>query len=595
MNPEDSPDGLNVNVDLNVSECEPRIVSKDNKPIVFYDIEACRKTGKVVLWTAIILIAGIVSSQIGTYNAIHFDHNVPIFTGSTIEELRKLICELAQYNYVYVMAFNGNKYDHLYLCDGCKGDVILDGNTFVKGTVQLNKVKIKLKDMLNFISLTTLEKLGKQLKCPKLEPTTDDDIEYCMRDTLILYKAWVEIVIPTWMPVVGILCNDIHNIIKYNSQAAISFNFMISGIKNLYPLCKQSYKWASRAYYGACVDSSVFCRSQKGKIEEMDHKSLYPFGMTNKMPSGKCKFYYKYPAAITASKDRQWSGFDSATLLPFICLCKLIKREVSDFIDLTFGIVPVKDKYQTIYASYGTIVGWYTSVDIENAFDDGWDIEWMKYFFVWPQWSMDLSNNYKNEFNLKEMNPKGTVMYWFHKQNLNSSIGYFAHENLPAYINWFCMSYARKQRAWVKRLFCREQITHYLYSDTDSYWVWSKYASRLQTYCPFIFKGEIGHLSCDTEDDGMIVLGKKTMATRNDKKVSSKGFARITYQDMIDALRRPQVIFNMRPKKRISVLKGTIHSNISEFIEHPRTLQPNIPKYKQLYKQLYVNKIIHKA
>lgn len=562
--------------------------------LVFYDVECEQEhDGLMTMWTAAVyctLIGWICN--VGRLTTSVVDHGVPCFVGRTVEEFLEMICSLP--SQVYVMAFNGFAFDHLYMFNRCRAMKTLTVNpgSIQEGGVIVKGKSIVLKDMMRYISYTSIKKLGDQLNCPKIETGNAwSDIKYCARDTVILAKSWFEVVLPMWAPVIGILCPEAKDLILFSSQAQIAYRFMIFGVPNLYGIGANYFRAAKLCYYGARIDSCIMGKYVKAKVGLFDIRSFYPASMLS-MPVGSARFLSEYECDPKRPFD----------YLPFICCVEMYKRE-GDLLDGTFGVIPVRTKTGVIYTSYGKIRGVYTVIDIWNAILDGWTIKKMWNFILWESWSDDIRDKYRYWYNEKTKYKKDTVLYWFVKQILNSSIGMFAVDVIdkpsprPNQVNWFCMSYMRRQLMLIKNVMRRAKIQKPLYSDTDSIMFFFADLERFLDMAPNCQSMELGGLNTFTGEvekisDYVIVLAKKIMMM--DGKVSCKGHAlsQLSKELFEKALESEQKTERWSPRRFARIDDGTLYCGCSMFLRNTVTLRVVVPIYKTRCGNVFINKFI---
>ena len=558
--------------------------------MVFYDVECEQKhDGAMTLWTAIVFLYATMSFLVE--GATFFDSGYSLFVGKTKEEFWAFLNGLGVGN-VYCFAFNGNKFDHLYMFDGARSgnDLIVGPGSFVGGNVIVGNVNCVLKDLCNYISYTTIEKLGEQLNCPKLVGASAKatNILYCARDSVILCKSWFEIVLKMFEPVVGVLCEDVHSLVLFTSQAQIAYYFMIDNVDNLYGMDLSFFDYCVSAYFGARIDSMMFGQYLERDVALWDITSMYPAGMNNKLPVGVPWFEKRFE-------------FGDLLDAPFICRARLVKRSNLS-LDACFGILPVHYPSGIVYTSYGDVTGVYTCVDLFNAIEDGWDIKWTRDFVRWPMWTDQISEKYRKWFAIKCSHPKDSVLYWFAKQVLNASIGVFAIRprdvcRKPVQVNWFAMGWARRQLVLMKKVMWRAKVEWPLYGDTDSVVLLDSDMRRFLKCLPEVSKGVLGNcyqLSGDveTKSNFICVLAKKLFIMKG--KISAKGHAK-SYLDkefFRDCCLRPGFTVKDRPTRVVRVRDGFVKSSVSLFVPCERVCRVVVPEYKLKIGNCFVNKFI---
>ena len=564
-------------------------------PIVFYDLEVEQThNGFVKLWTLCIYVGYWVTS-IGRYTNYGTDANIPYFMGRSKSSLLRFLSDMGDtYKRIYLFAFNGSGFDHLLLFNGCKiKDEYTTSSKIKSGIIELGKISIVLKDLMYYMSYTTVKQLGDQLKCPKLDVGNFINIKYCARDTVIIAKAWLEIICKMYEPLIGVLIPDISCLLLYQSQAQIAYNYMIHEVKDLYAMKWWHYDYGKHGYYGAKVDSMIYELEFIGEVTIYDFKSMYPASVSNKIPIGKCKF--------VRNVKFNWPEYSLYNYKPFMCWTHMSKK-TNDMLDNGYGIIPVKDNNTLIYTSSGRIRGLYTCVDIFNALCDGWKIDKAYGFLIWEGWGIGFGDKIKYWYAKKQSYPKDTVLYWFYKNILNASIGYMAIKPPEKrdctkinHVNWFCMSYARRQHVLLKKICIDLGFRYYLYSDTDSLVLPVHYINQLPDSIISEDLGSFDRITGDLEatDMGCIVLGKKLMILGK-SKCSAKGHnkGQLDYEFFRRALIKSQFTTRESPICHVQVIKGVLHSTVSMFIKFKRVLKPTTPMYKQKINKIWVNKFI---
>ena len=116
--------------------------------------------------------------------------------------LSKIECNL-----LYVMAYNGKRYDHLLMFDGVNYDVCWrQGGYLIKCVYTLGNKTVILRDLCNYVSYSNLKSIGETLGVEKFESASKhNDVLYCARDTTILALAWIKLVLQLCTPVIGVL------------------------------------------------------------------------------------------------------------------------------------------------------------------------------------------------------------------------------------------------------------------------------------------------------------------------------------------------------------------------------------------------------
>lgn len=554
----------------------------------FFDLEIDQATNIITLWSLAVWM-GYFLTKLGSRDTYMTDHEIPVFTGHTRKSLMHML-SLIPVDNVYLFAFNGIKFDHLYLFDGCIATRYSQLNSLKYVVLELYNKTFYLKDLLSYITVCTLESLGKQVKCPKLK-TGDKatDMVYCVRDTVILVKGWFEIVLPGYEPIVDKLTNVREGVIMFNSQAQIAFNIMIWNVGNLYSVPEPLHGYLRNCYYGAKVDSSMYGKHYVGRFAAYDLRSMYPAAFSNKMPCGKLKY--------VGTLKFKWEGFNPFKWKPFIATVLVEKKFVSIF-DQSYGIIPIRTKNGLMYVSTGKFQGMFTSIDIWNLIEDGWTILNIKHIYMFDKWTLDIAEAVTFWFTEKQSNVDNPLLYWFVKQILTSWIGYASLVYNPAPLTWFAMSYARRQLLILKKRLNEHGCLIVFYGDTDSIFVDEACMDKVLAAYPEMLDnvlGDMNNITGEVEYRGneLIVLGKKAMWS-DVGKVSCKGHPRLDKEAFVKALHDKYVSESNSPVRTVKINEDTrvIHCECSPFIKTHRTLQTTVPAYKQLYKKIYLNKHI---
>ena len=102
---------------------------------------------------------------------------------------RGLLNTVANVGRVFLMAYNGNSFDHLYMVNGFHYDYcIIKRNNITFIDFKAYGVKYTLRDLRDCITTGNLKSIGHIINCPKLE-TGFDDLNYANSDTCIIGKA----------------------------------------------------------------------------------------------------------------------------------------------------------------------------------------------------------------------------------------------------------------------------------------------------------------------------------------------------------------------------------------------------------------------
>lgn len=562
--------------------------------LVFYDVEVEQIGGTITMWSAAVRLAGQWLETIGHLNYRLKDHDIPIFIGYTKTAFYQLLDDI-ECKVLYLMAFNGHGYDHPLMFNGFKFKEARFnvGHSRIQTLELLYHGKLLVcKDIGSYITYVSLKSVGESLNCPKLDVDTQEakelNIEYCARDTTIICLAWERIIETQYQPMVGVILHDINDIVYFTSQAQLSYLFMVHDL-NLWLMPPDLYPYGQEAYYGAKVDSMIYGCIYNGEVACYDIHSMYPAAMNNLLPHGKC--------TLSTLPRIDWDNFKATRYKPFICTVTLSKLKCTDFYDMGCGILPIKDGFQTIYASCGVVTGVYTSVDIENALRDGWTVTKAVGFMVWEGWSRAIGDRYKYWYDIKQSHTKDSVLYWFAKQVLNASIGFLASSNTkPSYLNWFAMSYARRQLLLLKQAFQALKVSLHFYGDTDSIIISKEDADRLALNYPQYFTDQLGGGNLVTgeieaRDTGIIVRAKKLFCTGTGKKMSAKGYNK--RQLNYEAFKKRGHTTHNHPICHVWTRGDTFYGTVSVFVDTVRRYNIVMPVYKQrLTNNVCINKFI---
>ncbi len=506
----------------------------------------------------------------------------------------------------YVMAFNGNKFDHIYFID----DFPLPYQSHLGKATSIKKVSwivsngylLETRDLAEFITMMPLKDLAPK-EYPKLDYdgdkfnlyNIDESIEYCCRDTWILQNCWFKTILPRFRPMIGVLFEHEIMIIKYFSQAHAAYQAALRSFCNseiVKHLEGEMFWYIRGAYFGARVDSQIYGEEHLN-VDNcfFDISSMYPAAMNNPMPFGDISFMKHM--SIDYGMD-----FDFLLHKPFICTV-IMDKKPQGCLQERYGLVPIRDKSGGIhYINSGHIEGVYSSVDIGCFIRDGWTIKGTMNYVLWDKWSMACGDFYREWYNIKQTQKKSNPNnYWAAKIILNSSIGKFCQKvfkgkdnTKPCQFGIFCLSYTRWLHYMMKDLCTRFEVPIIYYGDTDSICIDSDKMRMIELHCPDIFKLDYlgdyetlkGEAEWGNEGTKIVVLAKKLY--HNGKKFACKGHRKdnMEYEVMSDTLKGIKQYSVMEsPTKCVKILKGNkIWSNVSPFNESKRVIQVSIPLFR---------------
>lgn len=584
--------------------------------LCFYDVECDSSTMAVTLICFMVYCTTTGWMDFDEYYPHVMDGPYKVYYCYTAEQFQAFLIGSCKGMW-YVMAFNGNKFDHLLMFDQfpwtlTKAQAMATSTSVKQLTYTHNGNTIVTRDLLLYITATSLEKLGVTLKWHKLDmhysEITADNVStylmYCARDVTIMVKAWFDRVLFELKPVKGIIVDNVEAVIQFTSQAQIAFNAVVKQCHELYITDKGVYQYGKQAYYGAKCDSMVFGMHIQEPVEFYDIKSMYPKCMDH-TPVGIP--YYKYEHNV------DWTTYHPHNVRPFLCTVRLHKPFNDNVLDMGFGVLPFRDVTNGClhYLTSGNVKGVYTSVDIYVAILDGWSVISAYDFIVWPKWSTELFSFYQKWFDIKQSHGKTSPEYWFAKIILNSSIGMaclkyvnesIGHNCKPAQWGWFDLSATRLLLLQIKQQAAKANIKRILYGDTDSVCMTRKDMDAFVTIDPTILQTHLGNCTnltgeLEGESKEIIVLGKKMYYSGHKKACKGHNSSKMTRDVYLDALQGKDVL-TCREMPRRSVYycnkKQQLRMSVSPFSEHTRKVQVTIPVIKKFVaaEQCYINKYV---
>lgn len=566
-----------------------RVPLETDPIIVFYDLETSHCTGLPFIITFAIYNCFTKCYVDLALRNRFYDCEIPVYHAYEIKYFYKIISLMLVDTYkIYLMAYNGNKFDHLYMLKGIKMQYFKrKGNTVLCAAFKAYGNLYETRDLRDYITTGNLADIGNTVNCPKLT-TGFNDLHYAIRDTTIMCKAWNQIILANYGKFTGEQCRP-YQLICYRSTAAISYEFVCRSLKvEKFFVCNEVNEYLKLSYYGAKCDYSQIGLSTG--VSMYDIRSMYPAAMKELMPCGEMyvlhNTLYEEPTAM------------------YIATVTLFKRTTNDInIDSTFGVIPTKHYGHTQYVTGGKITTVMTSIDVKNAALDGWGLLKMKDVIIWSHCDK-LFNVYDKLFTVKQSHTKDTPEYWFSKIVMNSSIGKFASggDYIPHYINYFCMSYSRSMLVSLKCMMRKCDIPLVIYGDTDSIVLYDSDMTKLVKRYPCLLSDKLaddvlvptGEIECANED--IIVLGKKLYYI-HEKKYSAKGHnhAEITKQLFLDVLNGIECkTSRMSPDKFIiyNEITKIVNSGVSPFCNHTRAVNATYNNLKQRIGNTFVGPVI---
>lgn len=554
-----------------------------NGYIIMYDLECCMTTGIPFLITfSIFNCMTMKAVYCDFYPAFKIDNGIPVYwLYSPMHKIYSLFRDMLQRScpnigQVYLMAYNGNSFDHLYMCNGFKMDyAIVKGGNILIGKFKAYGVWYEFRDLRDYITTGNLADIGKLVNLPKLETKDFLALDYAIRDTAIMIKAWEDIVCVSYKYMKGHCISSLSEIICYRSTAAICYQYICQSLPTqVLSLCSELNMYMKQAYYGGKCDYTKLGFTPN--VSMYDIRSMYPAAMTFKMPFGKIDFC----AALPINETRMY--------IATVTMIKPITKRIC--LDSTYGLIPITLENRTVFVASGHVTTVLTSVDVENAKLDGWRIRNIRNAIVWSD-NKVLFTVYRDLFKIKQLNVKNSAPYMFAKIVMNSSIGKFAggSDKVPHYLNYFAMSYSRSNLIGLKNMMKTCEIKYVIYGDTDSIVLRNvdmdvlvkKYPQLLSNdlsddqYCPTGEIEETGHIT---------VLGKKTY-WMSSNKYSCKGHNKrnITFDEFENVYLGRDVSSNLSsPHKDIVYSDKTkqMQCTVTPFINYTRVLDYTYDRYK---------------
>jgi hypothetical protein len=256
-------------------------------------------------------------------------------------------------------------------------------------------------------------------------------IEYCKRDTEIVYKAFMNL--QNWL-----YKNKLGNM--GISLAQLSFNIYRYKFLN-YPIThklkdkeldREFFEVEKSAYYGARTE--LFFKGYAKNVNIYDINSLYPFVMAN----------YEYPVK-KLSKLYNISLNDLEQLLNDYCIIAKVKLNLPQ--DLRYGIFPIRlcrkclipncshKTYSKLFFPIGKFSTLLTSNELALALKNNYieNVEFAYLYVKKPIFKDFINYFYERKKNAK----KGSIDYLFSKLIMNSLYGKFAQQkDIPKFIGY---------------------------------------------------------------------------------------------------------------------------------------------------------------
>lgn len=504
---------------------------------------------------------------------MHEDSDYVVYVVKTIDDFwkaLKLVHDESGVTKFYTMAYNGNKFDHLFLLNGddvsqCK----FDGTKLLYGSLNGGKFQVIFRDLRNYITTGNLADVGSQIGISKLD-TKDksSDVTYAVRDTVIVMHAAMRYLPDLLSTCIAVIFDTQYDYIAYSSLAHIAYSFVMKkalSYCDLYTMPKDCYDVFKQCYFGGIVHAPLTGEIRRD-VSMLDVVSLYPAAMCRRMPAGKCSFHYKY---------QNWMA-DKL----YICYAVL---DNCGAVDPFKVYMPCLLRGKTTFLPYGRVRGYYTSVEIKTMCDMGATIVESSDYLVWCSTTDAFSIVYNEMFELKQNSSKGSMTYWFYKIMLNASIGRMSLPTAIPYINWMCMSYSRRiMYEHSCRILDCNGITAVCYMDTDSFVI----PYRAYEDCKHLLGSKLGDLSLEIKRANFVCLGKKAYALFDNKyntiKIQCKGHVleQLSARKMIDVLLCGDVKTTRNtPTKTLSVHNDTLRFTITAFLPLTRTLNETTPEH----------------
>lgn len=591
-----------------------------------YDIECEQERDGLPLLLCFMLVCSTGLLEVVGSIPYYVDNGVKVFYFRGLNCIQRFQCFLykltAIYPLTYLVAHNGNKFDHLYVLNkiqdvGFKIISCLSKPTSIKEvSLKGQRGVITTKDSYCFasspLSAFTCE-AGSKLDFDPSQFTLatyeqDAFLQYCARDCHILTYLW-HVILPKWYsPIVPILSSYKRGFASFMSQAHIAYNQLIASSKFVYKICGTYYQYGSYSYYGAKCDSMIYGSQTTTPVKGFDLTSMYPACMNAPMPHGKYKFKYHF--------DVDWENFNCYETNPFVCTVKMYKKPCKTLLEAGYGIVPCHTRRQRgkiygnckqysgiSYVAHGTVEGVYTSVDLQAFILDGWTILSADYFLVWDEWTNQYSVFYDQWFKIKsECKQSDPDKYWFSKIILNSSIGKFAQKPFdgdntkPSYLGWFCLSGTRLQQYVIKHWAMTANLTAIYYGDTDSIFMDQDVLVPLEWLDKKL--GKPWEITGDYEAnaDFIIVCGKKLYALIKNWEIikcGHKGLKKMdlgTYVNCMNGLPVHQTTCS--PERYFQINNGCINSGVTKFYNGTKRINKTIPLLKFKSCNFYLNKFL---
>lgn len=564
-----------------------------NPYILFYDLECNQFNGIPFMITY--AIYDCMNNSYVDFDTSQklYDNDIPVYYNDKIKCLYRDICRIlietkSQPSKIYMMAYNGNKFDHLYMLNGMKMNYFLkNGNNVISAQFEAFGIPYETRDLRDYITTGNLAGIGDQLGVPKLT-TGFDDLNYAIRDTAIMCLAWRNIILKNYGAFLREMLPNIGQLVCYRSTAAISYEYVCRSMQvEMLMTCPNVNDYFKLSYYGAKCDYSKIGVTEN--VAMYDIRSMYPASMKEFMPHGDM-YYTKREELIP--------------LRMYIATVTLFKQPSEGInIDSTFGVVPTHHEGKTEYVAAGRITTVMTSVDVENACLDGWRVIAIKDCIQFSE-RKRLFNIYDKLYTIKQSHKKDSAAYWFSKIVMNSSIGKFASggDYVPHYINYFCMAYSRRMLVSLKGMMRKVNIPYVIYGDTDSICLHQDDMDKLLIANPELISDNLasnvmtptGEVECRNQD--IIVLGKKLYYI-NESKYSAKGhnhkqITRELFMDVVNG--KDKLTTRESPDKYIyySEKDHTVNSGVYMFETRARAINATFNKLKKRVNNVFTGPFI---
>ena len=527
---------------------------------IVYDIEVKYHCNNVLLVCYDILDSHLVSLGRGYFK--NFSRFVLMVYGKS------------QSQSIVLCAHNGNRYDHMFFLDRFVSIVSSDKYTTNRLSLPLLSIhignnRIVFRDTLRYFA-SSLKSIGQCYDLPKLECALDAEFDfttwlpYCERD--------VEICVAVLRHTQSLIAKTTFECLAQTySLADIAFNISIQLIRFDVTLTinEELKNVFDHATYGGRTYSSIFGQQVRRPISVIDANSMYPSCMTFDYPSGEI--------SIESSRVVGRLGIYYVELRRAFVSCE----------DATRAILPVvltkgESKTGLAFFDHGFVRGWYTSVDIDLFVSRGWSVVY-RIGFVWSDVCTKLGDLYKTWYSDRKLYPKHSPMSDLIKRQMNSSYGKYlqlksAHYDRPSFIGTFLLSYSR---CILNRMMMLCSDGPLLYTDTDSIFVDScndSYITDSMLVDELTLDVQVPRVKIESHHDSLIVVAKKVYGLTNPLVIKSKGFPRLSFDQLVDACRRTVAVSCSTTPHRFEFLSdGRMYCMSNNVTDNVKKLSMKVP------------------